>query len=576
MSPQHRWSCWIEWDVVDVEGHTVIAMSASMASSSTTTPSRVCLRCLRQSLSAAIETPRAAQRAAAFSSSSRHSNVVKKKSTVTAKPAARAGNTLRLAKNVRVPTSRPPAVGERRTLRKKVVLSNTNALEVQGLRDLSASNARAESLPAARGKVVGLSNDTVDALRAAEAFKPTQGWNLFRRPATLIRDETVELAKELDWIAAGGKEARRLHKVLFGTRGSGKSVLQLQALAIASLKKWVIVHVPDAKDLTNAHTSYEPSEIKNANGDTETLYIQPHYTAKLLDNIAKANHAVLSKLTLQETENYELPVRLSANTTLAELAEIGARDPGIAFPVWQALWSELTSTAAERPPIMFSLDAVDHVMRQSAYLNAESEPIHAHELALVRRFVNLLDGSHALPNGGMVLAAISESNRAAAHTLDHALKVRLATQQRQTVQRRVAKLEQQLRALKKNNPNLVDTPSEADALHLKARDSDSKDHRKELHLREELRKLRDSPLPAIPAWDPYIPYDKWVQDALKDVTATKVEGLSKEEARGVMEYYARSGMLRSAVTDGFVSENWTLAGGGIIGLLEQGSVKAKF
>jgi len=37
------------------------------------------------------------------------------------------------------------------------------------------------------GSVVGLPENVVDSLRAAEAFKPTQGWGLFRRPGILIR-----------------------------------------------------------------------------------------------------------------------------------------------------------------------------------------------------------------------------------------------------------------------------------------------------------------------------------------------------------------------------------------------------
>ena len=55
----------------------------------------------------------------------------------------------------------------------------------------------------------------------------------------------------------------------------------------------------------------------------------------------------------------------------------------------------------------------------------------------------------------------------------------------------------------------------------------------------------------------------------------KVGGLSKEEARSIMEYYAESGMLRAKVDDGFVSEKWSLAGMGNIGELERASVRLR-
>jgi small subunit ribosomal protein S29 len=60
------------------------------------------------------------------------------------------------------------------------------------------------------------------------------------------------------------------------------------------------------------------------------------------------------------------------------------------------------------------------------------------------------------------------------------------------------------------------------------------------------------------------------------VHAVKLQGITKDEAKGVMEYYARSGLFREAVTDGAVSEKWTLAGSGIIGELEKASVRARF
>ncbi|KJX93804.1 mitochondrial ribosomal protein Dap3 [Zymoseptoria brevis] len=475
--------------------------------------SSMCMRCLGQSLSqtgpSSFTAANTIHRAAFSTSSSLSAQPVKKKA-VAAKPGTKAGRTLRLSKNTRAASARPPAPGERKALRKKIVLSNTNALEVTGLQDLSKSNISSERLQALQGKVLGLEDDTVDILRALEVFKPTQGWSLFRRPATLVRKETAELAGDLQWVVESN-EGRTVRKVLYGARGSGKSVLQLQALAMASLKGWVVVHVPEAKDLTNAHTSYEP--ISTPEG---TVYIQTSYTAKLLENIGKANEAVFSKL--QVTQDHKLPIPLPPKTTLARLVEIGSKDPELAWPVWKALWSELLASSSKEgnvqkvPPILYSLDAVDHIMRLSAYLNAEVEPIHAHELALVRHFVGLLSGRTSLPNGGMILAATSESNRAAAQTLDFALQRNMAVQNEQEP----------------------------------------------------------------PAWDPYIAHDKWVQEAMETVGVQKMEGLSKAEARGIMEYYAHSGMLRSTVTDGLVSEKWTLAGGGIIGQIENASVRVRF
>jgi small subunit ribosomal protein S29 len=207
----------------------------------------ICSRCISRSYlsieASAISSPtvNAVQRAAFSTTPSLAANPPKKKGAV-AKPAQRQGTTLRLSKNKRETTGRPPAPGERKALRKKIVLSNTNALEVKGLQELDEQNVKAAKLAELEGQVLGLTDANVEALRALEAFKHTQAWNLFRRPATVIRKDTVEIAKALEDAQSGKKVAK---KVLFGEKGSGKSVLQLQAMALALTKGWVVIHIPN-------------------------------------------------------------------------------------------------------------------------------------------------------------------------------------------------------------------------------------------------------------------------------------------------------------------------------------------
>jgi small subunit ribosomal protein S29 len=130
--------------------------------------------------------------------------------------------------------------GERKALRKRIVLSNTNALEVDGMQDLSREmSGRLEGMV---GKVVGLEGSTVDGLRAVEAFKTMQGWGLFRRPGVLIREENVELGRRM----VGVKTAKEtLRVVVDGAKGTGKSMLLLQAMATAFVRGWVVLNVPE-------------------------------------------------------------------------------------------------------------------------------------------------------------------------------------------------------------------------------------------------------------------------------------------------------------------------------------------
>ena len=129
-------------------------------------------------------------------------------------------------------------------MRKRVVLSNTNALEIKGMEDLNTKNIGRES---SRCKVFGLSESVVDSLRALSAFQPAQGWNMFRKPSVLWREQSIRIAQIMADLEKGeGSKARRM--ILTGDKGSGKSVMLLQAMGVAFLKGWIVVSIPDGLD----------------------------------------------------------------------------------------------------------------------------------------------------------------------------------------------------------------------------------------------------------------------------------------------------------------------------------------
>lgn len=260
----------------------------------------------------------------------------------------------------------------------------------------------------------------------------------------------------------------------------------------------------------NAHTDYAPLE------DSQPIqYVQNEYTAKLLQQIQLSNGPFLANTKLSTKP--ELPTPINPKASLKELVALGIANPEAAWPVFMALWNELSLPG--RPQILLGLDGLSHIMRHSDYLSAEVKPIHAHDLTLVRHFVDHLSGQKQLPNGGIVLAATCESNSPRSPAMKFCIDVAEARQK---------------------------TPDN------------------------------------IPQWDPYLSVDARVMEALKDLNnksadfdVIKVGGLSKDEARAIMEYYAESGMLRHQINDVFVSERWALAGMGNIGELERNSVRLR-
>ncbi|KAG8525352.1 uncharacterized protein KY384_008996 [Bacidia gigantensis] len=55
----------------------------------------------------------------------------------------------------------------------------------------------------------------------------------------------------------------------------------------------------------------------------------------------------------------------------------------------------------------------------------------------------------------------------------------------------------------------------------------------------------------------------------------RLGGLDKDEAKGLMEYWARSGVLLDRVDEKRVGEEWVVSGGGILGELERGCIRGR-
>ncbi|KPM44711.1 hypothetical protein AK830_g1875 [Neonectria ditissima] len=388
---------------------------------------------------------------------------------------------------------RKPNPGERKAFRKRIQLSNNSALPVEGLAALGAGNM---ALDESAGKVFSVPDHVVDQLRALEAFKTTQSWNLFRRPHVLLRKEAVELMKRLE-TSAEKKEA--LKCVLTGSKLSGKSMTMLQAMAYALLNNWVVFHIPEGQDLTNGNTEYSPIP------DTEPIqFAQPVYCLKMIQSLYRANRAVLEKLQLQK--DWSRFTNLKQGASLADLA-LSAKEAEYAWPTLNALWTELTLPG--RPPVLFALDGLAHINKISAYRDPSFKEVHAHELALVRTFVDALSGKTTLPNGGAIIGVTSENN-----SHHHPSQELVLTQ-------------------------------------LEAGQAGQR----------------------VPKPNPYErKYDERVYEALKNSWVLRVDGVSKDEAMALMEYWGASGLVRSVLTSRTVSEKWTVGGHGIVGEMERATL----
>lgn len=256
-----------------------------------------------------------------------------------------------------------------------------------------------------------------------------------------------------------------------------------------------------ANDLTNGNTEYSPIP------DTEPAqFSQPVYTLKLLQNIYAANKKILDSLKLEKDWS-RLNGNLKSGSTIPDLI-LSCKESEFAWPTFNALWTELTLPG--RPPLLFTIDGLAHINKLSDYRDPAYNSVHAHDLTMVRTFVQALSGVTALPNGGAVLAAVSESNALHHPSQELALDQLEAIQGKQDV---------------------------------------------------------------IPGPDPYEKkYDDRVYDVLKTCEVFRLEGVNQGEARTLLQYWGASGMFRGIVNMQTVKEKWALGGHGIIGEMERASL----
>ena len=172
-------------------------------------------------------------------------------------------------------------------------------------------------------------------------------------------------------------------------------------------------------------------------------------------------------------------------------------------------------------------------MRESAYRAPDTSLVHAHDLAIVDHFVGYLSGERKLVNGGAVLAATNRSHAPRSKSLDLVLT------------------------------QLLETQAGAEEIMAKNPFEKGYDGRVELALgvkEAEASEETDA---------------ETVEPAPAPVEVLRLKGLSKKEARGLMEYWAKSGVLRKRVDEGEVAEKWALAGNGVVAEIERGALRMR-
>ncbi|BEI91588.1 uncharacterized protein CcaverHIS019_0404080 [Cutaneotrichosporon cavernicola] len=216
-------------------------------------------------------------------------------------------------------------------------------------------------------------------------------------PASVIRQATLDLTGTLN--AAKGNSSKDARILLTGPRGSGKSMLMLQAAAYALEAGWIVLYVPQASKWLDSSSQYEYNEADKMFHQTET-------SQQLLTKLAAVNKAQLAKVTLSEAVKVGSET-FAAGSKLADIVALGAKEERLAVPALAATVDVLSKQTAV--PVLLAVDEMHALFRTSQFRAPDYTRLEPYNLSVSSLVLDLLTGRKAF-GAGAVIGALSYSN----------------------------------------------------------------------------------------------------------------------------------------------------------------------
>lgn len=259
-------------------------------------------------------------------------------------------------------------------------------------------------------KVCDFSTNQLKCLHHLGSFKKNQYRELFSKPSSLIRRESI--GKLIQNISnSNGNNSNRI--IITGEPGVGKSTLLAQLHAYAVESKYLIINIPYPELFLNGRNDFFWDENLK-------YYVQPMYLKKLLSKILKANeHQLLSAISLQRDYKFSFTtltgvqeiVLQKDNHTLLDLlkCKVNPSLRGIQFKIFvDEIYSQIEI------PVLFTVDNVSRLLTSSytAYRDTENRLIPTLKFQIASTIMDIASGKIPFKNlQSSFVAAISSVDR---------------------------------------------------------------------------------------------------------------------------------------------------------------------
>ncbi|KAJ1728310.1 hypothetical protein LPJ61_004102, partial [Coemansia biformis] len=219
-------------------------------------------------------------------------------------------------------------------------------------------------------------------------------FGLFGRPALLYRGQTQRLVEQL---ATNAEAAPQRATVLDGKGGTGKSAELLKLASVAASLGHIVVYAPSTVRWVNSSRPYAPEA-----GDSG-LFVQLELALEQLRTMNGMCRDALAKVPLGRSAAVGKR-RLAAESTLADLIDIGLQTPALSHDVLDLLLDVASTQTAV--PVLVAVDEVNALWSDSMYRDQGDVVLPARRLRLIRALLPFFEGERSLARG-WVLGAIS-------------------------------------------------------------------------------------------------------------------------------------------------------------------------
>jgi small subunit ribosomal protein S29 len=229
------------------------------------------------------------------------------------------------------------------------------------------------------------------------SFKRDQNHELFKERTTMIRESTSLPVLQIieEGLASQSKNNRYC---LIGERGVGKSTALAQAQALALLKGYVVIPIPNAELLVSGKSDALFNQKYN-------YFAQPMYVRSWMERIAKGNKQVLETIGLsqdfkQGSASFQAHTAKAVKSLYNFLLE--GRRRRDAFVIMDEFLEELTIQS--QAPVLFTLDDINVFADRvySANRNADNRPIYHGDLQVPKYFLQFMSGNRSFKNGAII------------------------------------------------------------------------------------------------------------------------------------------------------------------------------